>query len=379
VRIAYVAYAPLSRQGAAPVHVGAVVGGLARLGHSVTILAPEFAKPFELEGVDIRFLSARPCKAPVWAKKAGNWIAERRDELDAVYVRDFYNGNAVLTAAKRANLPVVLEVNGLVRDECKALAGRLDWGYFLKRRIRMADAVIAVSPYLVDVIKQFDEDGEKFHFLPNGVDISLFDNLPDKSAVREELELPANSPIIGNVGSILPYHLGSPIIDVVGLLADEFPDIACLIVGGGPSESDFRAMVAESPHAGRFIITGEVPNERSVRFIRALDVAVTWTNPRASESCWPVRLSSFACAGTPIVAPDWGVYNIFAERGAVLPAKGGTAQSTAEAIGQLLRDEALRQKISRAGIDLAREEFSWISIVSETNEILSKVIKKNRS
>ncbi len=385
MRILYVAYAPLSRAGAVPVHVGAIAGGLAKRGHRLTILAPSFAAPFDLDGVETVFLRSKIEIAQGWARAAARWIAKRRGDFDLIYIRDFYNGNAVAAAAKRAGLPSVLEVNGLVRDELEGhslrfrLMGILDWRYSLRRRLRLVDGVIAVSPELTELLSRLSGDESKFYFLPNGVDLGLYPNPEetDKRSLRAELGLPLETPLIGNVGSILPYHLESPIVEVVESLSEHREDLKCLIVGGGPAEGAFREKVESSRARDRFILTGRVSQEKSAKYIRALDVAITWSLPKTARFGWPVRLSSFAAAGTPTVAPDWGVYKIFAEHGALLSADGGTAESMTKAVNNLLSDKELSEKLSKDGRDWAKEALGWDAVVSGTEAILEGIVKSN--
>ncbi len=383
MRILYVAYAPLSKQGAVPVHVGAIAGGLAKRGHEVTIIAPEFAKPFELEGVEVVFLRSRIGVAQGWARAASRWIDKRKRDFDAIYHRDFYNCNRVIGRAKKAGIPTVLEVNGLVRDELDGygltvwVAGTLDWRFSLRRRLGLADSVIAVSPELRDFLANLNGDESKFHFLPNGVDLGLYHFDKDKRSIRAELDLPVEGELIGNVGSILPYHLESPIVEVVEMLSKNREDLRCLIVGGGPAEDEFRAKVDSSSVRDRFIFTGRVSQKKSARYIGALDVAVTWSTPETARFCWPVRLSAFAAAGVPTVAPDWGVYRIFEENGALISAAGGTAESTANAVDRLLTDKKLAEKISHNGRKWAENALGWDSVVDRTETILKGIVKPN--
>ncbi|GEM_PF-1863371 len=384
MKILYVAYTPLCKHGAAPVHVGAIAGGLAKRGHSLTLIAPELAKPFALDGVEVVFLQSRLEKAAIWARSAAEWIGASAREFDLLYLRDFYFANPVLKAAEGIGLPVVLESNGSAKEETKAenLRNRsialLDWYLYQKARLRAADQVVAVSPELAKALSALDEDKAKFHFLPNGVDLDLYNDKADKSLLRAELGLPVEGILIGNVGSIFPYHIESPIVQVVEGLASRFPDLRFLHVGGGPAEEAFKQKISASKKPDRFIIKGRVSPEQSAKFVQALDVAVTWTTREAGIYCWPVRLSAFAASGIPIVAPDWGVYGFFAERGALIPAHGGTAGNMIEAVETLLKDKNLHQITSENGRKLAESELSWDSIVEKIETILNEAINSKR-
>ncbi|MCK5833530.1 glycosyltransferase family 4 protein [bacterium] len=385
MRVLYVAYAPLSQQGAVPVHVGAIAGGLASRGHSVTIIAPEFAKPYSLDAVEVKYIPSNISKAPFWARTAGRWIKDNRKSFDIAYVRDFYNGNKILLDAKKAGLPVILEVNGSAKDEAKRAslkskaAALLDWYFSLKKRIHISSGVIAVSPELGKTLAGFDPNPNKTHFLPNGVDINLYNHQIKKSILREKLGLPNDGPLIGNVGSILPYHLDSPIIEVVEKLALSFPKIKCLIVGGGSAENQFRKKIESSRVTNKFIVTGRVSQNESVNYIRALDIAVTWSAPLTARLGWPMRLSTYAASAIPIVAPDWGVYNFFAEKGALVPAKNGTAEATVDAIRSLLMNKKYADNVAENGRKLAETELGWDVIVEKTERIMLNAINSNRS
>jgi len=382
MRIAYVAYIDLSKSGAGPIHIGAIAGGLAKLGHDVTLFVPEWAKPFELNNVEIRWVPHRIPTVMGWSFAAAQKLRKEAGAYDIIYMRDFYSGVQVLKEAARSGIPSLLEVNGSVRAEMLSvprmskgrLIAKLDWAYFLERKLELADKVIVVSPNLIEELAPKCGNAEKFVFLPNGVDLNLFTPANDKAALRRELNLPENAMIVGVVGSMLNYHIESPIIRAVEILIERFPDLICLFVGGGPAESRIREKVAASEAAENIRIIGRVPVERSAKYISALDVALAWSTKETAENGWPMRVSAYAACGVPGVAPDWGCYLYCEKKGSLLTATGGNAEAISETVARLLDNPELAGHISRKARNWAENELSWDKITKKTERIMAELI-----
>ncbi|HDR90624.1 MAG TPA: hypothetical protein ENN75_00090, partial [candidate division Zixibacteria bacterium] len=219
MRIAYFAYTNLNNHGAPRIHVRAIAEGLADKGHEITLIVPAGFGGIEHENIRTVEISSRPHHTVFWSMKARTWLAKNRDNFDIVYLRDFYNSTPIAKASKAAGLRIVIEVNGSLKNEISVSAekfkyrmiGNIDRYFYLRRRFKIADVIIAVSPGLIDEYAPFAGGREKFSFLPNGVDIDLFAPSAEKEILREELDLSRFKPLLGAVGSILKYHIESPV------------------------------------------------------------------------------------------------------------------------------------------------------------------------
>ncbi len=250
------------------------------------------------------------------------------------------------------------------------LITKLDWSYSLKRKLKFADKIIVVSPNLIDELAPKVENQEKFVFLPNGVDLDLFKPADDKANLRHKLDLPERTPVIGVVGSMLSYHIESPIINAIELLVKQFPELICLFVGGGPAEEQIKKKVAKSKATKNIRIIGRVPVEQSAKYIATLDVALAWSTKESAINGWPMRISAYAACGVPTVAPDWGCYQYCKNKGSLLTASDGTAKAIAETTAKILNNPELACKIGKRARTWAEDELSWKEITEKTEKII---------
>jgi len=121
-----------------------------------------------------------------------------------------------------------------------------------------------------------------------------------------------------------------------------------------------EAYLAQRPDDGRVILTGPVPQEDLPAIYAGADCFVF---PSLHEGFGLVPLEAMAC-GTPVVAARVGALQEMVGDAAIL-LDAPDAGMLAEAIGQLLGDEARRQQLIAAG--LARSErFSRVGAARKT-------------
>jgi glycosyltransferase involved in cell wall biosynthesis len=100
---------------------------------------------------------------------------------------------------------------------------------------RRTDVVIAVSEAVADRLRAgVVHDPGRVVVIPNGVDTALFVPAPDNGRVREELGIPAQTPIIGSIGRLEPIKGYEVSVQAFGLLRRDWPgDTAPLLVLAG--------------------------------------------------------------------------------------------------------------------------------------------------
>ncbi|HEX7586798.1 MAG TPA: glycosyltransferase, partial [Anaerolineae bacterium] len=97
--------------------------------------------------------------------------------------------------------------------------------------------------------------------------------------------------------------------------------------------------------------------------------------PSLYESFGMVALEAMAC-GTPVVASDVGGLSYIVrdgETGFLVPE--GDPRALADCLGQLLHDPALRARLGRRGIEVARE-YAWPRITDQIELLYGSLPKK---
>ena len=127
-----------------------------------------------------------------------------------------------------------------------------------------------------DVHVAFGYAGDKMEVIPNGFDLSCF--RPDTDArhsVRNELNLPAETPLVGIVGRHDPQKNHAGFLAAAGLLLRSRPDVHFLLVGTGVDAGN-RELVAAAHRAGVFDVSHWLGRRDDIpRLMASLDVLVS--------------------------------------------------------------------------------------------------------
>lgn len=300
----------------------ALANQLARRGVEVDLLtratgAPEVREL--VEGVVLHSLAAGP---PTPLPKSG--LVDVADEFgeavarlagrttpryDLLHAHYWLSGLATLPVAIELGLPFVQTFHTLGALKNSALApgdepeheGRLRGEAFLASQ---ADAIVAGSAAEVStLIDDLHTPAERLWIIPPGVDIDLFtpDRARNDTAVREQLGLPANRPLLVIAGRVQPLkdqELGIRVLSELSMVAPS----PLLVIAGEATDPGYRARLEQA-----VIVHGV---EEDIRFVGALDrellanlfaAAECTLVTSYSETFGLVALES-AASGTPVFA-----------------------------------------------------------------------------
>ncbi len=244
------------------------------------------------------------------------------DAIDAHYL--YPDGVAAVRLGRDFGLPVVITARGSDTSQLPhyAVPGRL-----IRDAIARAAALVAVSAGLAEGLHALGAPREKVTVLRNGVDLSVFQPVADRDAIRAELGL--DGPTLLSVGLLIErkgHHL------TIEALRD-LPGHTLLIAGEGPDRAALLALAARLGVGDRVRLLGAQPHARLPLLYTAADAMVL----ASSREGWAnVLLESMAC-GTPVVAtPAWGSREAVAAPEAGLVVEEGTPRAIADGVRRLL-------------------------------------------
>jgi glycosyltransferase involved in cell wall biosynthesis len=344
-------------------------------------LLPRFAA----EG--IRTLIVPPASADPNSKLAGTVLAKainfwrgfvleplrlarllRRERIDLVHLNNSIRRNhAWIVAARLLGIPCITHERG-INLGFKARDGRM------ARNLR---AVICISGA---VRENFVERG--LGTLPlvtiyNGLDPAQMKVTRAPEEVRTELGVDPQARLVGIVGNVKPWKGQEVVVRAMALLASEFPDLACVLIGDtSPGELFYReqitALARELGIGERVRITGyrsDVAN-----YINVLEVQI-----HASIDPEPfgrVLLEGMALA-KPLAASNGGaVPEIVAHGETGLLFEPGNPRALADALGALLRDPARARAMGAAGRKRLDADFSLRRNVELTQELYARLLNR---
>ena len=386
MQILYVVYHEYTRL---PIHTVEVVEELDRQGHEVTVVtavSPRFLQQLAWAGrIPVRqvpIVNLSGCRQVSFVMALMVclpwWCLRRRP--DVLYERFSLTTLGTLLISRLLGIPLVVEVNGIIRDEL-ALSRASRWRLWLqdwveRRVFRGCERIVAVTEGIRQwVAATYAVPPARIEAIPNVTNPERFMPL-EQAAARQTLTLDPHRPIVGYLGSLFPWCGLDTLVEASPRVAAEVPDVLFLI--GGGQEDLRRHLEAHAQRLGmerQFRFTGDVPWDRAASFISAFDVAVApaqFANTRSGIS--PQKVYAYLACERPVVGSDIdGLGNVLQEEGAGLSFPAGDAEALARAVVQLLGDPARARAMGQRGRQLVLERYTWEQVVRRTVRILDTV------
>jgi glycosyltransferase involved in cell wall biosynthesis len=287
-------------------------------------------------------------------------VAEFRPDL--VFAPWAYpDGWAAVRLARRAGLPVVLQVHGSdVRLAVRRKRRQLTFD-----ALRAADGVVAVSQDLGRRLVEGGVDPDRVRVIYNGIDPAWFYPGPKLDA-RLRVGLPTDTdPVVLFIGNLVRVKGVEVLIDACDQLVRSGSRFHCRIIVEGPLAGALQGRVDQLGLGDRVKLLGSKPQLELPDWYRAADVLVL---PSYSEGVPNVLLEAAAC-GTPCVASRVGGVPEITHRCDLQMTPPGDSPALAEAI----RDVLSRRRQPRKPLPPARTRGE---AVDELEQFLAAVLAR---
>lgn len=307
-------------------------------------------------------LVARPWNPRLSARALLGPLADFAPDLVLAYWA-YPEGRGALLVARRLGIPVVLGVRGSdVRLPPDPLSA-----WLLRRTLRQADFVVAVSEDLRRRCIALGVASDRVRTIPNGCDTAVF--FPrDRQAARAALGLRREAELVLFVGRLVPVKGVRELIQAARLLADERPRLELRMIGDGPLAAELRAGIARYGLDSRVRILAPAPQPEIAQWMAAADVLCL---PSHSEGCPNVVLEAQACGRAVVASAVGGVPELLdSESGILTPP--GDPQKLAAALREALDRRWDEDAIAR------RARRGWDRVAEETLEVCRQVLEARR-
>jgi glycosyltransferase involved in cell wall biosynthesis len=291
------------------------------------------------------------------------WVLYRH-QVDMIHVNSYVPGNYTRLAGALMQTPIIIDhwhgftrFSGKRRRICRLLG-------------RVTDLSIAVSQGVRDyLVEQVGLDPAKVRVVPNGVDLAAIDAARPGPAVRRELGLPQEVPLIGLVGRLDHWGKGhKELLEAMAALKERYP-VQALMVGGGRREAEMRELAAGLGLTGQVHFLG--PRRDVPDLLRAMDIFVL---PSYSEGVSLALLEAMA-AGRPVIATAvGGTPEVVTDgvTGILIPPRD--SEALAGALARLLSDPSLAKQLGENARRHVREHYSLERLGREINEIYEEMV-----
>lgn len=242
------------------------------------------------------------------------------------------------------------------------------------QRLLTCDHVVTVSNFIRDQALSHGVPPERVTRVWNPM--SPFPPPPPgtREAVRDELGLPSDVPVIGMVARLHPLKGQSDAIAACAELAPAHPAARLIIVGDGPARAALEAQCAQTGLRERILFTGrrsDVP-----RILAGLDIFV---HPSRQEP-FGLAIAEASAAGLPVVAYGDGAVGEIVSDGetGLLSPTGNTAALAANLI-KLLDEPETALSMGAAGRERMAREFRPDNLGRSFSDVVRRVFDPSES
>ena len=353
--------------GGGAVHVKDLAAGLAERGHHVHVACRANAHVACLLGDSDVCMHAIPLRGGLdfdsIVRLAVLIRRERFDILHAHSGRDYALCYMAHRLARRGNMVFsrhLLKVNRprwLARHYYRSTA----------RTITISEAVRSL------LMCELSLPPELFVKIPNWLDLRQFDALPSPEEARREFSIQTRH-AVGVLGSLIPIKGQEEFIRAAAYVLREHSDTTFLVIGNNPHADKTYLNNLHTLH--RELGLGE-----RLRFIdwvediRVLLPALTVSVVPSWCDAFSLVLTESMAAGVPVVAAAAGGPAEIVDDGVNgLVVQPRTVEPLAAAINRLLRDDALRVRLSAEARNTVKERFERENVISRIEALYCDIV-----
>jgi glycosyltransferase involved in cell wall biosynthesis len=273
----------------------------------------------------------------------------RRQRISLVHCSDLMAGLRAAPAAKLARLPVLCHIRNPQPD-----LARHD-----KPLLRAVDHFIFVSRHAWDRFG-YSVPARRGSIVYDGIEVAPSDRHGARQRLLAEFSLPSDTRLVGMVARLAAQKDHATLIKAAARVVPVHPNVRFLVVGDHSSTEGFRQhhrtlvqLVEELKLTPNFIFTGfrdDIP-----LLLSGLDVSILCTHFEG----FGLAIVEAMAQGTPVIATDvGGVTEIIVDQESGLLHRPADDADLAAKILALLSDEALADRLARAGCRLVRDRFT---------------------
>ncbi|MFO7683997.1 MAG: glycosyltransferase family 4 protein [Chloroflexota bacterium] len=281
--------------------------------------------------------------------------------ITAVFLAKLLNKQVILKADSQGEMSGAFFTSGLAK--IRLSPDRFPFSLFLRGRnaiLRRADAFAAITDDVATELRDARVPPFAIHMIPNSVDTDRFFpvNAGQKEALRRQLGLPEAGKFIVYTGRLVSYKGLPLLLKVWNDLRRKHEGAYLLLVGTGGldihnCEAELKAYVHANQLTERVFFIGSVQNVEE--YVQASDIFVLPTEDDAFPSS---LVEGMACGLTAVTTPIGAIPSVITQQQNGLLVQPGEFQQLYDALDHLLTDDALAERLGRAGWQTVQDNYS---------------------
>lgn len=297
----------------------------------------------------------------------------------------FLNALPALGLGRELNIPVVYEIRAFWEDAAVDHGSYQEgsWKYRLTRMMetrvckKAAHVGVLCNGLKQDLIKR-GIPASRITPVFNGINPEDFKVTSPDTDFQKEFGLEGKT-VLGFIGSFYRYEGLDLLIRSFAGLAQDYPDLVLLLVGGGEMESELKQLASEPPSlpasepsslpasqppslpSSRIIFPGRIPHEQVPGVYSLIDILVyPRYKMRLTDLVTPLKPLEAMAMGRVLVASDVGGHKeLIRDQETGVMFRAGNRDDLTRALKELLDDEQKRLSIQSHAARWVRDNHTW--------------------
>lgn len=239
---------------------------------------------------------------------------------------------------------------------------------------RFADRIICNSNFSRQVVARHKISDAKLAMIYNCVPRRFFNPRWGGGAFRRSLRIDGSAFLVGCVGRLGREKGQDVLINAAATVARKRPNVFFVLVGSLEDTTFVRSLeetIEKEGLLGRVILTGTRNDVAEV--MAGIDVHVTPS--RCEETFGRVALEAMAAGALSVVSDKGGLPEVVENGHSGLVFQSEDAPALAELLDHAIRNPELREQLTRAGRERAREVFSCCQHIRRIEGIYRELLE----
>jgi glycosyltransferase involved in cell wall biosynthesis len=248
---------------------------------------------------------------------------------------------------------------------------RVAYGRLMLRANRIVTVAEAVRRETIDL---FRIPARRVVTIPNAVQVSRLEPVRGRDAVRRELGIALDAPVVLSLGALTWEKDPLAHLQIAGRALRELPDAVHLIAGDGPMRGDVEDRLRAGPLNGRVRLLG---SRRDVGDLLAASDVLLFASRNDGMEGMPAVVIEAGMAGLPVAGyAVAGVPEVVDDGITGMLVTYGDVDALGDRLLALLEDEKLRREMGSAAAKRCRASFDVRKVASRYVELYREVVSE---
>ena len=303
--------------------------------------------------------------------------------IDLIHTHDI---DTIYAIRRNKNVPLVTTFHVDKRVQMQRISGKgfsfftkitenigFQFNYLIWRK---SNAIICISRQTMHrLINNYRVPSSKIYYIPNGVNIKIFNPTINSSDLKSSLKIDQNYPIILFVGQIYLLKGLKELIIAISKIKKSYPRVFLLIIGSIKDRRYFKtikSLIKKNKLVENVKFLEKIPYSLMPRFYRAADIFIL---PSYSEGMPKVLLEAMASRLCVITTNLEGNKDLIKNNINGIYIEPKNTSDISNNLLKVLQDKKFKEKLALNAWKTA-QEYDWFNIAQKIQEVYEIVLKR---